>query len=85
MRTCPAQMKPQFWYRYVDDILESIPSGKLDELTAFLNSVDQTGNIKFTHEQEENNELPMLDVLAQRQEDGTCVQKENAHRQIPQL
>ena len=48
----------------MDDILESIPSGKFDELTAFLNHVDQTGDIKFTHKQEENNKLPMLDVLA---------------------
>jgi len=71
MSTCPDDIKPQFWIRYVDDIMEAIPAGKLDELTNFLNTVDETGNIKFTHEEEEQNKLPMLDVLAHRQEDGT--------------
>ena len=46
--TAPIQCKPRLWKRYVDDVLD----GEVDNLMEHLNQVDQTGNIKFTHEQE---------------------------------
>ena len=50
--TVPIECKPRMWKRYVDDVLEIVNNGKVDQLTEHLNQVDTTGNIKFTHEQE---------------------------------
>ena len=43
--TSALQYRPTLWKRYVDDM-------RTQELTAHLNSIDHTGNIKFTHEEE---------------------------------
>ena len=69
--TAPIQCKPRLWKRYVDDVLEIIKDGEVDNLTEHLNQVDQTGNIKFTHEQEKDGQIPFLDTLIVRKEDGT--------------
>ena len=51
--TAPLDCRPSLWKRYVDDILEKLKSGQLDNLTSHLNTVDVTNNIKFTHEEGE--------------------------------
>jgi hypothetical protein len=54
--------KPRIWKRYVDDILAVVPSGCVQELNDHLNTLDITGNIKFTNETMENNQIPFLDA-----------------------
>ena len=41
------------------------------QLTAHLNTIDTTGNIKFTYEEESEGSLPFLHTLMVRREDGT--------------
>ena len=55
--------KPKLWKRYVDDILEQIKAGETRNLTDHLNTVDDTGSIKFTHEEESDGTIPFLDTL----------------------
>ncbi|XP_072042917.1 uncharacterized protein [Amphiura filiformis] len=69
--TAPMECKPKMWKRYVDDILEIIKKGTTQQLTEHLNTVDPTKNIKFTHEEEENNQIPFLDTLIIRKDDGS--------------
>ena len=64
-------IKPTLWKRYVDDILEKIQKGELQNLTDHLNRVNETGSIKFTHEEESNGSIPVLDTLITRKPDGT--------------
>ena len=52
-------------------ILEKIQKGELQNLTDHLNRVDETGSIKFTHEEESNGSIPFLDTLITRKPDGT--------------
>jgi hypothetical protein len=67
--TAPITCKPRLWKRYVDDILEIIKTGSTLDLTAHLNQIDPTANIKFTFEEEQ---------------ECTCsVPKEDTHRPIP--
>ena len=49
------------WKRYVDDTFAFIDPDKLEEINDILNSFDN--NISFTHELEQNNQLPFLDAL----------------------
>jgi len=58
------------WKRYVDDILEVIKKSSVEKLTEFLNSLDATGNIKFTYEVEQDSKLPFLDILLERMDSG---------------
>ncbi|XP_072022566.1 uncharacterized protein [Amphiura filiformis] len=69
--TAPMECKPKMWRRYVDDVLEVIKKGTTQQLTDHLNTVDPTNNIKFTHEEEENNQIPFLDTLIIRKTDGS--------------
>jgi len=45
------ECKPKFWKRYVDDVLELIKKGQVRNLTDHINTIDPTGNIKFTYEE----------------------------------
>jgi hypothetical protein len=68
-------LKPSRWKRYVDDTNVKWPHGK-EELGRFfehLNGISE--NIKFTMELEENNNIPFLDVLMTRKQDGTVGHK----------
>ena len=63
-------------------MLEIIKDGEVDNLTEHLNQVDQTSNFKFTHEQEKDGQIPFLDTLIVRKEDGTVkllVQRKKPH------
>ena len=64
--TAPMDCMPQFWRRYVDDVLEIIHKDGTQKLTDHLNTVDPTGNIKFTHEEEDQGRIPFLDTLIVR-------------------
>ncbi|XP_077999607.1 uncharacterized protein LOC144452388 [Glandiceps talaboti] len=82
LATAPIECKPSLWKRYVDDILEIIKDGQVDNLTSHLNTIDKTNNIKFTHEPEEDNKIPFLDILITKKSDGTvklCVYRKKTH------
>lgn len=49
-----------------------IPKNTTQLLTDHLNQVDNTGSIKFTHEEESEGKIPFLDAMIVREEDG-CV------------
>lgn len=42
--SAPTDCKITFWKRYVDDILEKIKAGQMQQLTDRLNTMDHTGN-----------------------------------------
>ena len=69
--TAPPECGLSLWKRYVDDILEKIKRGSLHQLTGHLNQQDETGNIKFTDEMEQDRELPFLDVKLIVNPDGS--------------
>ena len=60
---------PRFWRRYVDDTCAALPHGLVDPFHEHLNSIDP--HIQFTVERESRGQLPFLDVLLTREEDGT--------------
>ena len=69
--SAPLECKPKLWLRYVDDIVEIINKDSVDNLTDHINSIDQSGSIKFTYEKEKDGKLPFLDTLIVKKEDGT--------------
>ena len=60
---------PHFWRRYVDDTCTVLPRGLVESFHAHLNSIDP--NIQFTVERESEGQLPFLDVLLTREDDGS--------------
>ena len=55
-----------------DDCQPSLSKlGKVEALTDHLNGIDKTNSIKFTHEPEKNGQIPFLDTLITRREDGS--------------
>ena len=71
---------PKLWRRYVDDILEIIPEGTTQQLTDHPNTVDPTQSIKFTHEEEINGNIPLLNTSITRKADGSV--KLHVYRKI---
>ena len=71
IESAPEELRPKLWKRYVDDTLEVIRRGKVEEWSTHLNSMDPTGSIKFTYEEETNNTIPFLDTLLERRPDGS--------------
>lgn len=66
-----ATLKPKLWLRYVDDTFVIWTHGK-DRLTEFLNHLNNIHEkIQFTMETEDRGQLPFLDVLVIKKEDGT--------------
>jgi aspartyl/asparaginyl-tRNA synthetase len=49
------------WNRYVDDVLATVKKDKTDDILHTINNT--TENIKFTKEEEDNNQLAFLDIL----------------------
>ena len=68
--TAPVNCRPRLWKRFVDDTLEVIKRGSVAQLTEHLNSVDSTRSIRFTYEEETEGQIPFLDTLLIRKEDG---------------
>ena len=61
LEDCPAQFKPSYYRRYVDDIFVLLPDAShLEKFRAYMSQ--QHPNINFTSEEETNNSLPFLDV-----------------------
>jgi len=80
--TAPEPMKPRFWKRYVDDVIAIIRKGMSQSLNDHLNTIDETGNIKFTNEEMEDNSIPFLDTRVTRKENGrlkTVVYRKKTH------
>ena len=59
----------KFWKRYVDDTCAALPAARLHEFLDHLNGVEPS--IQFTVEVESEGKLPFLDVLLQRDPDGS--------------
>ena len=47
--TAPVTCKLKLLKRYVDDVMEVVRKGRVQELTEHLNSIDTTGTITFTY------------------------------------
>ena len=61
--------KIKSWNRYVDDVFATVKKDKTDDI---LDEINQTiENIKFTKEEEQNNQLAFLHVLSTKTNDGT--------------
>jgi len=73
--TAPEPMKPRFWKRYVDDVIAIIRKGMSQPLNDHLNTIDETGNIKFTNEEMEDNSIPFLDMRVTLKENGRFIEE----------
>jgi hypothetical protein len=69
--TAPINCRPHLWKRYVDDMLEKVKAGETQNLTDHFNAVDVIGSIKFTHEEEKDGTIPLLDTWIVRKADST--------------
>ena len=59
----------RFWKRYADDMCTALPASLVQEFLDHLNGVEPS--IQFTVEVESDGKLPFLDVLLQRDPDGS--------------
>ena len=67
LNDCPADFKPLYYKRYVDDTF--VIFREASHANLFLNYINsQHNNIKFTIESEQNNAIPFLDVYVSKQE-----------------
>ena len=57
------------WDRHLDDVLTTVKRDNTEDILHTINNT--TNNIKFTKEEEQNNQLAFLDILLTRNEDGT--------------
>ncbi len=55
----------------MDDVITLVKKGIVEKLQDHMNTVDPTGSIKFTREEEENKSMPFLDARFTRKEDGS--------------
>nr|VZI17091.1 unnamed protein product [Spirometra erinaceieuropaei] len=58
------QHEPMFWCRYVDDTFVIVKKGMLQHFHSLLNAVFP--DIKFTREEEQEQQFPFLEVLVRR-------------------
>ena len=56
------------WDRYVDDVFATVKKDKTEDVLQTINNT--TKNIKFTKEEEHDNQLAFLDVLITKTDDG---------------
>lgn len=68
--TAPELCKPNLWKRYIDNTLEKIKQGYTQDLTDHLNTIDKTGNVKSTHEEEKQGKIALLDLNIHHNRDG---------------
>ena len=69
--TSPITCAPTLWIRYVNDIIEIIKKGQVENLNEHLNTIDTTQNIKFTNDEEKEGQITFFDTLIVRKEDGS--------------
>ena len=55
----------------MDDVIYLVHTGKTKKLQQHMNTVDPTGSIIFTREDEQNNSMPFLDAKFTRKEDDS--------------
>ena len=82
IESAPEELRPKLWKRYVDDTLEVIKRGKVEEWSTHLNSMDPTGSIKFTYEEETKYDpLPGYPVREKTRwiSESTSLPKKDAH------
>ena len=66
LTNCPDLLKPVLYHRYVDDTFLLFRSPEhIMPFLKYLNS--QHNNIQFTHDSEQNNALPFLDVFVKKE------------------
>ena len=66
---CPLQYHPLFYKRYVDDTFALFKTNfDAERFLTFINTLHP--NIKFTIEYENNDQLPFLDILVTRHQEG---------------
>ena len=71
LQNCPSDFKPQYYWRYLDDIFVLFTSPKhLEAFRNFLNS--RHANLSFTIEREKQNRMSFLDIAIIR-EDKTFI------------
>ena len=63
--------RPRFLRRYVDNVLEVINKDSIQNLTNHLNTIDPTGSHKVHPRRGKPREIPFLDTLIVRKEDGS--------------
>ena len=69
--TVPPELKPKVTKKFVDDSLSAVKKNAIKPLTDHMNKLDPTGNITYTIEMPENNQIPCLDALFHIKPDGT--------------
>ena len=52
-------------------VLQLIKKGQVRNLMDHINTIDPTGNTKFTYEEEEDKQISFLDILLVPREDGS--------------
>jgi len=62
-------MKNMRWNRQLS-FTRAVKRGSVTEHTEHLNSVDSTGSIRFTYKEETEGQIPFLDTLLIRKEEG---------------
>ena len=67
LTACPDHLRPDVWFRYVDDTFTKLLELVIEDFSSFLNSRDE--NIQFTKEIEKDGQLAYLDACAHRCED----------------
>ena len=70
-----------FWKRHVDDVLSVVPADQVDEILAYINSIDQ--NTQFTLEREERHAISFLDIKIMCSSHYQSILKAHPHRPIP--
>ena len=69
LNRCPLTFRPIFYKRYVDDTIALFRSREAaDRFLEYINELHP--NIKFTVDYEHNNQLPFLDILIKRTDQG---------------
>ena len=87
LTTVPPELKPKVTKKFVDDSLSAVKKNAIKPLTDHMNKLDPTGNITYTIEMPENNQIPCLDALFHIKPDGTLktsVYRKKTHTDLKQ-
>jgi hypothetical protein len=82
LKSCPADYRPLFYIRYIDDIfLVFLRKGDVQKALNHFNGFDSSGKLRFTCEMAKENEIPFLDVVVRQETKGftTFVYRKPTH------